>query len=58
MKVQIFKHEKEAPLMRGELLATIKTNKANRSEVNEQIEPLKTFLMKEYGSLTVAILTD
>jgi hypothetical protein len=58
MKVQIFKYEKEAPLFRGELLASLTSKKANRGEVNAQIEPLKTFLMKEHGTLTIAILTN
>lgn len=58
MKIQIFKYDKTAPLYRGEMLASLNSNKANRDEVNEQIEPLKTFLMKEHGSLVVAILTN
>jgi hypothetical protein len=58
MIVQIFKYEKQAPLCRGELLASLTSDKSNRAEVNKQIEPLKNWLMKEHGSLTVAILTD
>jgi hypothetical protein len=40
------------------LLASLTSDKSNRAEVNKQIEPLKNWLMKEHGSLTVAILTD
>jgi len=37
MKVQIFKYDKEAPLLRGEKLREIVVNYTNRNEVNNKI---------------------